>query len=113
MDLQSAFNDINWLSVVVASASAFAIGSLWYSPLLLGNIWQKELKLSNDDIKNANMPMIFGLAFVLELWCLTCLLAGKQHFGPELWLVHWLASLGWLPPLEPTTCLPASHSACF
>jgi len=60
MDLQSAFNDINWLSVLVASVSAFAIGSLWYLSFLLGKAWQKELKLSDDDIKNANMPMIFG-----------------------------------------------------
>ena len=66
MDLQSAFNGINWLSVLVASVSAFAIGSLWYSSLLAGKAWQKELNLSDDDIKSANMPMIFGLAFVLE-----------------------------------------------
>ena len=66
MDLQSAFNGINWLSVLVASVSAFAIGSIWYSSLLVGKAWQKELKLSDDDIKSANMPMIFGLAFVLE-----------------------------------------------
>ncbi len=66
MDLQSAFNNINWLSALVAAVSAFAIGALWYSSLLLGNTWQKELKLSDDDIKNANMPMIFGLAFIME-----------------------------------------------
>ena len=59
MDLQSAFTNINWLSVLVASVSAFAIGSLWYSSLLAGNAWQKELKLSDEDIKNANMLMIF------------------------------------------------------
>ena len=67
MDLLSAFNNINWLSVLVASLSAFAIGSLWYSSLLLGNIWQKEVKLSDDEIKSANMPLIFSLAFILDL----------------------------------------------
>ena len=66
MDLQSAFTSINWLSVLIASVSAFAIGSLWYSSLLAGNAWQKELNLSDDAIKNANMPLIFGLAFILE-----------------------------------------------
>jgi hypothetical protein len=66
MNLQSAFNNINWLSVLVASVSAFAIGSLWYSSFLVGKVWQKELKLSDDDIKNTNMPMIFGLAFLME-----------------------------------------------
>jgi hypothetical protein len=66
MNLQSVFNNINWLSVLVASVSAFAIGSLWYSSFLVGKVWQKELKLSDDDIKNTNMPMIFGLAFLME-----------------------------------------------
>ena len=64
MDLQSAFNNINWLSVIVASLAAFAIGALWYSPALLGKAWQKELKLSDEDIKSANMPVIFGVSFV-------------------------------------------------
>lgn len=66
MDLQSAFNNINWLSVLVAAISAFAIGSIWYSPLLLGHIWQKEIKLSDDEMKSANMPLIFSLAFMME-----------------------------------------------
>ena len=64
MDLQTAFSNINWLSVIVASLAAFAIGALWYSPVLFGKAWQKELKLSDEDIKNANMPLIFGLSFI-------------------------------------------------
>ena len=67
MDFGSAFSEVNWLSVVLAALSAFAIGSLWYSPFLFGKIWQKEIKLSDDDMKNANMPLIFGSAFILNL----------------------------------------------
>ncbi len=64
MDLQSAFNNINWLSVIMASLAAFVIGALWYSPILFGKAWQKELKLKDEDIKNANMPLIFGMSFI-------------------------------------------------
>ena len=68
MDLITSFNAINWLSVVVATVAAFAVGSLWYSPLMFTKIWQKEVKLSDEDIKNANMGMIFGSAFVLHVY---------------------------------------------
>ncbi|MBN2612808.1 MAG: DUF1761 domain-containing protein [Bacteroidales bacterium] len=65
MDMQTAFGNINWLSVVVASVAAFVVGSIWYSPLLFSNHWQKENKLTEDDLKSANVPLIFSLAFVL------------------------------------------------
>ena len=66
MDLQTAFSNINWLSVIVATVSAFIIGALWYSPVLFGKTWQKELGLSDEKIRNANMAVIFGTSFVLE-----------------------------------------------
>ena len=66
MNLTNHFSDINWLSVIVATISAFAIGSLWYSPVLFSKIWQKEVKLSDEDMKTASMPVIFGSTFVLQ-----------------------------------------------
>ena len=66
MELTLTIQNINFLSVVVASLSAFAIGSLWYSPLLFSKPWQKEIGLTDEDIKSANMPLIFGASFVLE-----------------------------------------------
>lgn len=65
MDLSTLFSNVNWLAVLVASLAAFAIGSVWYSPLLFSKAWQKELNLSDYDIKNSNMALIFGLAFIL------------------------------------------------
>lgn len=67
MDLTTAFAQINWLSVLVAALAAFALGSLWYSPILVGKVWQAESKLSDDDIKGANMPVIFGTSFILNI----------------------------------------------
>lgn len=66
MNLATAFAEINYLSVIVATIAAFAIGGLWYSPVLFGAVWQKELKLSNEEIQNTNMPLIFGGAFILN-----------------------------------------------
>ena len=31
--------DVNWLAIIVAAIAAFAIGALWYSPMLFGRQW--------------------------------------------------------------------------
>jgi hypothetical protein len=97
------FAEINWLSVFTATLLAFGIGGLWYSPLLFGKIWQKEIKRTDEDIKKANMPLIFGSTFFLNLIAATFLdlFIGKNstllsglHFG-LLVSVAWIStSLG-------------------
>jgi predicted membrane protein len=66
MNMCSAFTQINWLAVIVATIAAFLVGFLWYS-VLFGKVWQKEIKMSDEEMKHANMPLIFGSAFVLNL----------------------------------------------
>lgn len=58
---------INYLAILVAALSAFAIGSVWYSPLMFSKAWQNALGLSDKDIKEANMFVIFGTSFLLML----------------------------------------------
>jgi hypothetical protein len=67
MDFLSGLSGVNWPSVLVATVAAFIVGSLWYSPLLFANAWVRELGLSQEKIKNANMAVIFGCAFLLNL----------------------------------------------
>jgi hypothetical protein len=31
--------DVNWLAIIVAAVAAFAIGALWYSPVLFARQW--------------------------------------------------------------------------
>ena len=59
--------NINHLAVVVAALSTFLLGGLWYSPILFGKAWQTESKLSDEEIKSANMVKVFGLSFVFSL----------------------------------------------
>lgn len=61
------FSSINIWSVLVAALASFAIGSLWYSPLMFGKTWQNEVGLSDEDIKDSNMLVVFGSSFVLML----------------------------------------------
>ncbi len=40
--------DLNWLAVIVAALAYFAIGALWYSPVLFGNIWMASAGRSTE-----------------------------------------------------------------
>jgi hypothetical protein len=60
-------NTINWLAVLVAGISAFAIGGIWYSPGLFGKAWMSENNLNEDEIKKSNKGKIFGFTFVFSI----------------------------------------------
>ncbi len=91
MDIQSAFFNINWLSVIVAAVSAFIIGAIWYSSVLFGKVWQRELKLSDEAIKNANMAVIFITSFLLQFIAAFVL---DMFIGPESNLVTGILAGG-------------------
>lgn len=61
------YSSVNYLAVLVCGIIAFAIGALWYSPVLFSKTWQKEAKLSEEDIKGANMVQIFGTSLILMI----------------------------------------------
>lgn len=58
---------INWLAVLVAAISSFAVGGIWYSPALFGKTWMKASQLTEDQIKQGNKGKIFGFTFVFSL----------------------------------------------
>ena len=59
--------EVNYLAVLAAAVATFARGGLWFSPALFGKVWQREAGVTEDKMKSANMPLIFGLTFVLAL----------------------------------------------
>lgn len=60
--------EIHWLAVLAAALVGFLVGGLWYGPLF-GKAWQAARGLSDEALKSgANMPMIFGLTFLLNLF---------------------------------------------
>ena len=62
MDLST----INWLAVLIAAVLTFVLGGLWYGPLF-GKTWQRASGVTDEQQKSANMAMIFGVSFVLQL----------------------------------------------
>ncbi len=85
------FSSINFLAVFVAALASFAIGSLWYSPILFGRAWQKELGFSDEYLKEGNMGKIFGSSFVLMcVMALGMAMLIQGHFEQD---VSWLDGL--------------------
>ncbi|MEM6326610.1 MAG: DUF1761 domain-containing protein [Bacteroidota bacterium] len=80
MDLSS----INWIAVFVATGAAFALGAVWYGPLLFGKRWQALVGITDEEIQTSNVAGIYGGAFVLQaiaVIVLTVLIAPEASMG--------------------------------
>jgi hypothetical protein len=60
------FNDLNWLAILLGGLAYFALGALWYSPVLFVKKWIAYLKIdvNNADAKKG-MGMMFGGSFLM------------------------------------------------
>jgi hypothetical protein len=60
------FDYLNWIAVLVAALAYFALGALWYSPVLFVKKWIAYLKIdvNNADAKKG-MGLLFGGSFLL------------------------------------------------
>ncbi len=59
--------NVNVFAVLAAAVSTFVLGGLWYSPLLFGRAWQREVGISDDQLAKANTAKVFGCSFVFSL----------------------------------------------
>ena len=71
---------INYWAVLVAAVASFIIGSLWYTSLLFGNTWMKETGMTKEKARQANMPLLLGTSFIINL-IMALLLAA--FIGPD------------------------------
>jgi predicted membrane protein len=58
--------EVDWIAVVAAGISAFALGGIWYGPLF-GKAWQAAVGLSDEQVKSASMVKIMGGSLILSL----------------------------------------------
>ncbi|MGI9250742.1 MAG: DUF1761 domain-containing protein [Pseudohongiellaceae bacterium] len=91
------FDEINLFAVLAAAISSFAVGGIWYGPLF-GKAWMEAFNITEQDLSEGNMPMIYGLAFLLSL---VAALNLAFFFGSEVDTVSGIAygfatGLGWV-----------------
>lgn len=57
---------LNFIIIGLASLIPLVIGFIWYNPKVLGTIWMKESGMTEEKAQGANMPLIFGVTFILS-----------------------------------------------
>jgi hypothetical protein len=87
---------INFLAVLVAAASSFALGGLWYSKALFLGPWQRAAGLAGQ-AEMKHPPSVFAISFV---FCLVAALAFAWWLGPS-------------PPLGEAVLKGLIVGACF
>lgn len=89
--------DINIWAVLVAAASSFLLGGLWYSKNLFGRLWNREAG-RGDKMEGGHHPArVFGLSFLFSV-------------------IAAAAFAGWIgpnPPLETALVKGLVAGSCF
>ncbi len=98
----------NWLAIILAALCGFLVGGIWYGPVM-GKRWMGAVGLSEEQIKQGNMPVIYGGAFAFSLVASTML--AHMFFrlgGPPLHIVMMISTgiaLGFIIPAIGTNYL--------
>ena len=90
---------INWLAVLAAAVFTFAIGGLWYSPVLFGRAWMSVNHLTDADLAKGNTVKIFGLALLFAALMaanLAAFLAEPKTTAAWGATAGFLAGFGWV-----------------
>ncbi len=100
---------INWLAVLVAGISAFAVGGIWYSPGLFGKAWMKDSNLTEEEIQKGNKGKIFGFTLIFSLLMAVNLAMFLQDSSCQKTDIKWGMTAGFLAGIW-TFCAVAIHS---
>jgi hypothetical protein len=60
---------VNYVALVLAAVASLILGFVWYSKMLFGTPWMKEMGLSSDSMKKAQKELgkLYGLSFVVSI----------------------------------------------
>ena len=97
----------NLLAILVAAACGFLVGGIWYGPLF-GKAWQREIGLSDDDLKSASMLKIYGTTFLFSLLSAVFLGHLLSHFDTDFYRTMMISvgiALGFIAPAIGTNYL--------
>ncbi len=79
---------VNWLAVLVAAIVIFALGGLWYSPILFSKRWLalqgKTEEQMRAEAASANMPLMYASAFITGLIIASVMALVFAHFDNDI-----------------------------
>jgi hypothetical protein len=94
---------VNYLAVLVTGVVIFALGGLWYSPVLFAKKWMSLMGKTEDELKAAlsSMPLAYASVFVCGLLTSFALAIILNHFteltplrGAKVGALCWLGFAG-------------------
>lgn len=62
----TTMENINWLSIIIATLIPTITGFIYYNPKVVGTAWMKSLGITEEHMKKGNMPVIFGVSLVMS-----------------------------------------------
>lgn len=89
---------IHYPAAITAALTCFAIGAMWYSPILFGKAWMQETGVTEEKQRQSSMGRIFGLAAVANLimaFNLAAFIGAKGSLGFGLF-AGLATGLGWV-----------------
>lgn len=91
---------INYWAVLAAAAASMAVGAIWYSPGVFGNMWMKLTKVNpNNAASNRQMTLMYVGTFVASLltaYVLAHVTFLSHHFFNNTFLLDALTTGLWL-----------------
>ena len=58
--------NVNWLSMGIATIIPMVVGFIYYHPKLFGTAWMNSLGITEEDIKKQNMAKTYGIAIMMS-----------------------------------------------
>ena len=77
--------DLNYIALFVAALIPLITGFIWYNPKLFGKSWMKESALTEEQMKSFNMPLVFGITYILSFFV---------AFAMQVITIHQFGALG-------------------
>lgn len=90
--------NLNFFAVLVAAISSFLVGSIWYSPILFGKMWMKELNFTDEDLRKGNVTKMYILSFIVAVIIALNLAFFIGNDAGLIWgmTAGFLAGFGWV-----------------
>lgn len=86
--------EINYLAILVAAVAAMLVGGFWYSPVLFGKPWMREMGKNPDDMKGIAFPLkemaIQFIASLVLAFVLALFIYRQATVGEAVTLALWI-----------------------
>ena len=73
--------ELNFYVFFIAAVIPLITGAIWYNPKVLGTAWMKASGVTEEQAQSGNMPVIFGLTYLLGLFVAFSLYSVVIHQG--------------------------------